>query len=151
MPTDDRIARRLRLKDLHTFQIVAEAGSMAKAAQQLALSQPAISKAIAEMEHTLGASLFDRGARGVELTECGLLLMERGRAIFDEIKQGVNDIKEQSDPTKGEVRIGIIEPLAVVVSEIITQLTEKYPRISFHVTVADGITCCAYYASGRLM
>jgi hypothetical protein len=48
MPWDDRLGRRLRLKDLHTLQTVAEVGSMAKAANLLALSQPAISKAIAE-------------------------------------------------------------------------------------------------------
>jgi DNA-binding transcriptional LysR family regulator len=52
---DDRVGRRLRLKDLHTLQTVAVVGSMAKAAELLALSQPAISKAIADMEHTLGA------------------------------------------------------------------------------------------------
>src|SRR4051812_11671310 len=120
MPSDNQIARRLRLKDLHTFQAVAETGSMVKAAQRLALSQPAISKAIAEMERTLGASLFERGGRGVELTESGFLLMERGRVIFDEIRQGVTEIKELSDPTKGHVRIGTAEPLTVVVSDIIT-------------------------------
>ena len=49
---DDRIARHLKLKDLHTFQTVAETGSMARAAERLALSQPAISKAIAQMERT---------------------------------------------------------------------------------------------------
>jgi DNA-binding transcriptional LysR family regulator len=56
MQWDDRVGRRLRLKDLHTLQTVAEIGSMAKASQRLALSQPAISKAIADMEHVLGVS-----------------------------------------------------------------------------------------------
>ena len=69
MRWDDRIGRRLRLKDLHTLQTVAEAGSMAKASERLALSQPAISKAVSDMEHTLGAPLLDRSSRGVELTE----------------------------------------------------------------------------------
>jgi len=50
----DQISRRLRLKDLHTLQIIAELGSMAKASHQLALSQPAISKAVSEMERTVG-------------------------------------------------------------------------------------------------
>ena len=76
---DDRIGRRLRLKDLHTLQTVAEVGSMAKASELLALSQPAISKAIADMEHTLGAPLLDRTSRGVELTDCGRALVERAR------------------------------------------------------------------------
>jgi len=65
MRWDDRIGRRLRLKDLHSLQTVAEVGSMAKASRHLALSQPAISKAISDMERTLGVSLLDRSARGV--------------------------------------------------------------------------------------
>lgn len=140
MQWDGRIGRRLRLKDLHTLQTVAEVGSMAKASERLALSQPAISKAIADMEHTLGAPLLDRSSRGVELTECGRLLVERGRVIFDEIRQGVMDIEHASDPTRGEVRIGTTEPVAVVVSEIISQMVRRYPRITYHVTVSDTDT-----------
>jgi DNA-binding transcriptional LysR family regulator len=77
MKWDDRIGRRLRLKDLHTLQTVAEVGSMAKASERLALSQPAISKAISDMERTFGAPLMNRTSRGVELTQCGHLLVER--------------------------------------------------------------------------
>jgi DNA-binding transcriptional LysR family regulator len=137
---DDRIGRRLRLKDLHTLQTVAEVGSMAKASERLALSQPAISKAISDMEHTLGAPLLDRSSRGVELTECGRLLVERGRVIFDEVRQGVRDIQHASDPTKGEVRIGTTEPLTVLVAEIINRLSRKYPGITYHVSITDGTT-----------
>jgi DNA-binding transcriptional LysR family regulator len=137
---DDRVGRRLRLKDLHTLQTVAAVGSMAKASERLALSQPAISKAISDMERTLGAPLFDRSSSGVELTECGRMLVERARVIFDEVRQGVSDIEHMSDPTRGEVRIGTIEPLTGVVSEIISRLARRYPRISYHVTVSDADT-----------
>ena len=88
MDWEHRVGRRLRLKDLHTLQTVAEVGSMARASHRLALSQPAISKAISDMEHTLGAPLLDRSARGVELTEHGRILVNRTRIIFDEVKQG---------------------------------------------------------------
>src|SRR5205823_439450 len=110
MQWDDRVGRRLRLKDLHTLQTVAEIGSMAKASQRLALSQPAISKAIADMEHVLGVTLLDRSARGVELTDHGRVLVDRTRIIFDEVKHGIAELKDLSDPTQGEVRIGTIEP-----------------------------------------
>ena len=68
MKWDDRVSRRVRLKDLHTLQTIAELGSMAKASTHLALSQPAISKAMADLEHSVGAPLLDRSAQGVELT-----------------------------------------------------------------------------------
>src|ERR1700738_785444 len=128
MQWDDRVGRRLRLKDLHTLQTVAAVGSMAKASERLALSQPAISKAISDMEQTLGAPLFDRSSSGVELTDCGRMLVERARVIFDEVRQGVLDIEHMSDPTRGEVRIGTIEPFTGVVSEIISQLVRRYQR-----------------------
>ncbi len=75
MKWNDRIGRRLRLKDLHTLQIVAEVGSMAKASERLSLSQPAISKAVSDMERMLGAPLLDRSSRGVALTDSGRLLV----------------------------------------------------------------------------
>lgn len=137
MKWDDRIGRRLRLKDLHTLQTVAEVGSMAKASERLALSQPAISKAVSDMEHVLGMSLLDRSARGVALTESGRLLVERTRVVFDEISQGVSDIERLSDPTQGIVKIGTTEPVASVVSEIISRLASKYPRVGYDVMVSD--------------
>jgi DNA-binding transcriptional LysR family regulator len=137
MRWDDRIGRRLRLKDLHTLQTVAEVGSMAKASERLSLSQPAISKAVSDMEHTLGVPLLDRSSRGVELTECGRLLVERARVIFDEVRQGVSDIEHLSDPTRGVVRIGTTEPVTGIVSEIISQLARRYPRLSYDVMVSD--------------
>ncbi len=137
MKWDDRIGRRLRLKDLHTLQIVAEVGSMAKASERLALSQPAISKAVSDLEHVLGAALLDRSARGVELTHCGRLLVERTRVVFDEITQGVSEIAQVSDPARGIVRIGTTEPVTGVVSEVIGRLTGKYPRLGYDVLVSD--------------
>lgn len=68
MPWNDRIGRRFKLRDLHILLTVAQAGSMGKAAERLAMSQPVVSKAIADMEHALGVRLLDRSRRGVELT-----------------------------------------------------------------------------------
>ena len=137
---DDRLVRRLRLKDLHTLQVVAETGSMARASRQLALSQPAISKAIADMEHTVGAPLLDRSARGVELTASGRLLIDRSRIIFDELREGMEEIRRVSDPTRGEVRIGTTEPITGFVAEVIIRLSQTYPRVGYHVSVSDTTT-----------
>jgi len=137
MQWHDRIGRRLRLKDLHTLQTVAEVGSMAKASHRLGLSQPAISKAITDMEQAVGAALLDRTSRGVELTECGRLLIDRTRVVFDEIKLGVTDIAHRSDPAQGVVAIGVTEPVTAIVSEIIGHLVRKHPGMRYHVVVGD--------------
>ena len=104
MQLNERIGRRLRLRDLNVFLVVAAERSMSKAAVQLAISQPAVSKAIAEMELTLGVPLLDRGPRGVEPTLFGRALLKRSAAIFDELRQTVTDIDSLLDPTAGEAR-----------------------------------------------
>jgi DNA-binding transcriptional LysR family regulator len=140
MRWEERVGRRIRLKDLHTLEVIAEAGSMAKASERLALSQPAISKAIADMEHTFGVPLFDRSPRGVELTDAGLLLISHARVIFDELRQGVSEIERLGDATRGVVRVGTTEPLTNVVSDIICHMLRAYPRITYEVTVSDTDT-----------
>ena len=68
MQWNDRIGRRLKLRDLHILLAVVELGSMGKAATQLAMSQPAVSKAIADLEYALGVRVLDRSRQGVEPT-----------------------------------------------------------------------------------
>ena len=77
---DHRIGRRLRLRDLHVLSTVVEHGSMAKAAHKLRVTQPAISKVIADLEHALGVRLQDRSPQGVEATIYGNTLLD-GRMV----------------------------------------------------------------------
>jgi len=86
---ESRIGRRLRLRDLHVFYTVVQHGSMAKAAVQLGVSQPAVSEVIADLEHALGVRLLDRSSQGVEPTMYGDALLKRSIAVFDELKQGI--------------------------------------------------------------
>jgi DNA-binding transcriptional LysR family regulator len=129
---DDKAARRLSTRELRMFLAVAHTGSMAKAAKTLATSQPAISKAIADMEHNLGVRLLDRSPRGVEPTQYGRALIKCGIAVFNELRQGVNEIGFLADPTAGEVRIGCPDAIAAgLVGAVIDRLLQKYPRITF--------------------
>jgi DNA-binding transcriptional LysR family regulator len=131
---DDRIMQRLRLRDLRVFSAVAEFGSMGKAAARLAVSQPAVSKAIAAMEHTLGVPLLDRTPQGVEPTIYGRALLKWSNAFLDDLRQGVREIEYLADPTAGEVRIGTSEPLAGgLVAAVIHRLARQYPRLGFDV------------------
>jgi DNA-binding transcriptional LysR family regulator len=133
--------RRLKLRQLEILVAVADTGSMAKAAARLAISQPAISRAVADAEHTLGVSLFERSPQGVSPTQYGHALLKRGIAAFDEIDQGVRDIEFLADPTAGELRIGT--PAGVsegIVLAAINRLSRQYPRVVFHVAIATGST-----------
>jgi DNA-binding transcriptional LysR family regulator len=115
MPWDDRTKRCLKLRDLDILLVVVETGSMGKAAKRLNVSQPAVSKAVAELEHALRVRLLDRSRRGVVPTPYGLALAKRSTAIFNDLRQGVQDIDFLSDPNKGEIRIGATDPVATAI------------------------------------
>jgi DNA-binding transcriptional LysR family regulator len=136
MQLSDRIGRRLKLNDLHVLAAVAQAGSMSKAAKLLNTTQPAISKSIADLEHAMRVRLLDRTTQGVEPTSYGRALLKRSIAVFDELKQSVEEIEFLADPTGGEIRIGTTEPLAAgIIPATIDRLNRQYPRISCHVDV----------------
>jgi DNA-binding transcriptional LysR family regulator len=131
---ESRIGRRVRLRDLHVLLTAVQCGSMAKAAHRLAVSQPAISKAIADLEQTLGVRLLDRGPQGVEPTLYGSVLVRRGLAVFDELRNGVTEIEFMTNPAVGQVRIGCNESLsAALLPAIIERLGDQHPNVTVHV------------------
>jgi DNA-binding transcriptional LysR family regulator len=134
MKWTDRIGRRLKLRDLHIFLAVVQHKSMAKAATQIAVSQPVVSKAIADIEHTLQVRILDRAARSVEPTLYGQALLKWATIAFDDLQQSVKEIEFLTDPTRGELRIGATEPMAGgLLPAIVDKIWRRHPRISFHV------------------
>src|SRR5262245_479164 len=134
-----RLGRHLNLRDLNVLMTVARCGSMGKAATQLAVSQPAISKAIADLEYALGVRLLDRSQRGVEPTIYGRALLDRGLNAFDELKQAVRQIEFLADPTAGEVRVGSSVIIgSSLVAAIVDRLSREYPRITVHLLASEA-------------
>src|SRR5215475_8312616 len=137
MQLSDRIVRRMKLQDLHVLVTVMQLGSMGKAAQSLNLSQPAVSRSIAELEHALSVRLLDRHPNGVEATAYGRALLDCGVAVFDDLRQGVKNIEFLADPTTGQVRIGnTLTSASSFIAAVIDRLSLRYPRIVFHVVPA---------------
>lgn len=103
---------------------------MAKAAERLAISRPVISRTIANLEHVLGVALLDRTARGIEPTLFGRVLLRRGTAVFDELRQSVEEIAFLTDPHAGELRIACTEVWAAgLVPAAIERLSKRLPRL----------------------
>src|SRR5678816_732429 len=98
-----RISNRVKLRDLHILSAVAQLGSMAKAASHLAITQPTVSQAIADLEHAVGVRLLDRGPHGVAVTVYGQTLLRRASEAFDALKQGMRDIEFIAAPGAGDV------------------------------------------------
>jgi DNA-binding transcriptional LysR family regulator len=140
MKWTERIGRRLKLSDLHLFIAVVEMGSMGKAAERLAISQPSVSKAIADLEHTVGVRLLDRTGTGVVPTAYGCALLKRSIGVFDELRQGIKDMEFLADPTVGEVRIGCPEAIASgLLVKVLDQFSSQYPRVKVRVSSADNM------------
>ncbi len=134
---ENRIGRRLKLRDLHILSTVVQWGSMAKAAKHLAMSQPAVSESIANLEDALRVRLLDRSSRGIEPTVYADALLKRGHVVFDELWQGIRDIEFLADPMAGEVRVAAGEMLlAGLLPAAIAQSSRRYPQIAIRVVQA---------------
>jgi DNA-binding transcriptional LysR family regulator len=136
MEWSERIGRRLKLRDLHILLTVAQCKSIARAADQLAISQPVVSKAVADLERMLEVRLIDRDRHGAEPTIYGEALLKRGLIAFDELRQGVKDIEFLVDPTVGRLRIGTSAGMdAGLIPSIVDRLSRKYPKMTFDVAL----------------
>src|SRR5262249_46611877 len=135
MKWTDRIGRRVKLRDLHIALAVADAGSMTRAAEELAVSYPVVSKTISDLEHTLGVKLFDRSISGVEPTHYGRALLKSGVAVFDEIRKGLQQIESIKQPDAGDLHIGSsIVTDAGLLPAIMERFAQDFPRAAVHVT-----------------
>jgi len=138
---ENRIGRRLKLRDLHILTVVVEWGSMAKAASQLGMSQPAVSQSIGDLEATVGVRLLDRNAKGVEPTRYAHALLKRGQVVFDELMQGVRDIEFLANPAIGEIRVAAGDTASAgLLVEVIDRLSRRHPGIVFEVISASDET-----------
>jgi DNA-binding transcriptional LysR family regulator len=134
---DERILGRLKLRELRVLLAVAETGSMGKTAAQLSMSQPAVSKAIGEIEHIVGVRLLNRTPQGVEPTPYGQALLKWAVAVFDDLRQAAKEIEALSDPGAGEIRLGTTDSMiAGFVPAVIDRFAQQYPKVVFEVLPA---------------
>ena len=118
------------LSSYHIFNAVAEAGNISKAAKNLYISQPAISRAVSKLEQNLSVKLFIRGSRGVHLTEEGKLLYKHTRSAFDALKKGEENLRRINALGIGQLRIGVSTTLCkYILMPYLQQFIEKYPHI----------------------
>ena len=138
---ENRIGRRVRLRDLHVLSAVVRWGSISKAASHLAMSQSSVSEAVASLEDALRVRLLDRKPHGVEPTIYASALLKRGDVVFDELRQGIRDIEFLAEPTQGEVRVACPELLSAgLLPATIERLSRRYPKIVVRVAQMDTTT-----------
>jgi DNA-binding transcriptional LysR family regulator len=150
VPSAEQISRRIKLRQLNVLMAVSRFGSMAKAAEHLAVSQPVVSKAISDLEGLLRVRLLDRGTYGVEPTAHGRALLKRCAGVFDELRTSVSELEFLSDPDAGELRVGCEETLATgLLPTLIDRLGRRHPRLTYEVVIADPKTLRERDLTGR--
>lgn len=118
------------LSQYRIFYAVAKAGNISRAAKELYISQPAISKSISKLEDSLNTILFTRNSRGVQLTEEGQVLFEHTRDAFDELSKGEQELKRIREFNLGHIRIGVSNTLCrFIMVKYLKGFIEQYPHI----------------------
>ena len=118
------------LSQYKIFYEVAKAGNISKAAKELYISQPAISKAISKLEDSLKVSLFTRSSRGVHLTPEGELLFAHVHTAFQALDLGEQELKRIQEFNIGHLRIGVSNTLCkYILLPYLKNFIEQYPHI----------------------
>jgi DNA-binding transcriptional LysR family regulator len=134
-----------------TFREVARLGSFSRAAEALALTQPAVSQQVAALERQAGAQLLERGPGGLSLTPAGELLLAHADVVADRLDLASGQLAELTAHAARELRIGAFpSALASVIPAAIARLRELRPEVQVEATEASGEQLGAAVAAGEL-
>lgn len=122
----DYLVRRLRLRHLELLVALADAGTMRAAALRLHLSQPALSKMLAEIETGFGARLFERSAQGLAANALGDAVVYRARVMLGELSRGKDEVDALRTGAKGVLRLGTLSVTATV-PQAVVRLRRRMP------------------------
>lgn len=118
------------LSQYKIFYEVAKAGNISKAAKELYISQPAISKAIGKLEDSLGLALFTRSSRGVQLTAEGEILFGHAREAFEALDRGEQELRRIQEFDIGHLRIGVSNTLCkYILLPYLKTFIDQYPHM----------------------
>lgn len=139
------------INTLNAFIAVAEHGSFSQAAQQLFLTQPAVSKRIASLELQLNTSLFDRIGHQIALTEAGRTLLPRAKQLLHDIDDARRAIDNLSGEVSGTLRVGSSHHIGLHrLPSILKSYTKRYPKVRLDLSFVDSETVWQQVLNGDL-
>lgn len=129
----------MEIRILRYFLTVVREESITKASEVLHITQPTLSRQLAQMEKDLGVKLFDRGTRKIKLTNEGILLRRRAEEILQLVDKTEKELVEQEEQVEGKISMGCGEIAAVqLLSQIIKSFRQKYPLVTFDIFTATA-------------
>jgi len=149
-PSLNSIISRLHLKQLRLLIALGDHGSLLKAAQQVALTQPGASKALQEIETTFGTPLFNRTNRGLEPTEAGHCAIRYARLIHTDLSHLREELVGLSRGHGGRVAVGVIMGAVPLLTDAISTLIVEHPEMSVEIVEDTSATLLSLVDAGRL-
>jgi LysR family nitrogen assimilation transcriptional regulator len=129
----------MEIRQLRYFVRIVDLGSFSKAARELFVAQPALSKQIKMLESQLGAVLLNRTVRGVEATESGLLFYRNAQAVLRQLERVAGEIKDLTGNPSGVVTLGIPQsPASILAAPLVCAVRKRYPGIQLQ--IREGVT-----------
>ncbi|WP_417210532.1 LysR family transcriptional regulator [Antarctobacter sp.] len=141
----------LRFRQLGYFLTLAEYGSISAAANALNMAQPSLSENIAKLERQLEVQLAIRGTRGIQLTEAGTKLVERGTEIMKAVDDLVTELRALSEEPRGPVAVGFPPSLSILLSvPLLETIHSEHKDVRLHVAEAMSGDILDWLANDRI-
>jgi LysR family pca operon transcriptional activator len=143
----DAALNRIRLRHLQCFLAVAESGTLRGAAERLAISQPAVTKTLAELEQMLGCTLFERGRGGARPTAEAEAFLRHASASVQSLQAAVDSVLRGPSPP---LRIGALPTVAPRLPPVIASLMAAHPGLQLQVHTGRNVQLLAQLRAGDL-
>ncbi len=141
----------MELYQLRTFAAVAELGHLTRAAEQLHISQPAVSAQVRALEEELGVVLFERSSSGMQLTPAGRQLLQEAGRVLDAAQSMRNAAVSLRGEEQGRIRVGtVLDPAFLRIGELLTTLVGEHPLIEVDLHQEVSGTAMDMVRDGRL-
>lgn len=141
----------MELRHLRYFQAVAEDLSFSRAAHRLRVAQPALSRAIKQLEAALGASLFERTRHHVRLTPAGKVMLRETAALLEHVDESVRRVRRTAAGEEGELRLGYIgPPTEPFLGRLLHEYRTRSPMVAIHLEERTPERIWEMVARGRL-
>lgn len=138
------------LRVLRSFLKTAEIGSVSRAAEELRVAQPALSKLIRNLEKELGTHLFHRTGRGMILTEAGASFSRELDEILKSLDRALASVRNHGELLSGVLRVGILPSQASFASNLVVEVNRRYPDIQLVLLEGYSSTICRHIFDGEL-
>jgi len=141
----------MELQQLHHFIVVARTGSIARAAEELNVTQSGLSRSLKTLEDSIGLPLFDRQARGVSLTPYGRALVGRASLIWNEHTRAVAELRDMKAMRAGRVEVGLHSVFNYTFgNEVLGAFVARHPLVNLYVWSGSGAELAPRLLSGEL-